>query len=262
MNKYSIEELKLNTEKINKANIFFLDDLNAFCEYLFKQGGIKLQQQLIPIKTIKEIVPELLFPVDIRRKRLETKIPYIFVLDTICRITGLSENTMGVMISKSSNIEKFNQMPADERITYIVEKYIENTLLNELKLIQGMKIEWKSPSDRNSILIHMRSDIINVLKMCEKGFWYSLSEIEEFIDTDTIFDKIKSAKFGMLWVYKDGEGYNHQIIPKLIISTIFDIVLRHIGIVSTYCDDSNFLEEISISRRMPVMFEYNGVLAK
>lgn len=259
MNKYTIDELNLKLDNIHRANDFFLEDLSTFLNYLFQKGGIKTSNNFIPVSNIKDIVPNFIYPIILKKNQKENKIPYMFVMDMLSRILLLVDVQVGILYSKSASIEKFNMLSKKKQLEKIYKNYINNKLINEIKQIPKLKIGWKNKTKTKSILIKIRKMIDAILLELEKGYWYSINEMSNIIDTSELISNIKSAKYGMVWIIYNGEMFNQHIIINLLLANIFDVYLRHLGIVSTYIDSSNFLEDIGIETNLPSMFEYKGI---
>ncbi len=254
MEKYLIDELNLKSENIKYHNNSFLRDVAVFLDYLFKKGGIKIYNDLIQYSDLKQVAQNLVNNIEVKKNTKETNLEYIFVIDTICRIMGLSDIQAEVMFSKSSEIEQFNILSDKDKLDKCYKAYINNSSISEFILIPKLKIEWKDKEILKSILIEIRRSIDAILTDCVSGYWYSMSELVPMIYTENLFDNIESAKYGMMWIIYNKEECNRHIITRFLISTIFDIYFRYMGKVSTYVDTSNPLEELGLNISIPVMF--------
>ncbi len=259
MFKYDYNEYKFQQKFIKRNNLHFLDDMDTFLKFLFREGGIKLVNNLIPINHIKAIESDFIYPMEINRKRKETKIPYIFSMDILLRSAGLTEINSGILISRSSKVEIFNEKSHSERIKELYNSYINNTIIQEINLIKGLSINWKNEKIVDSLINDFRYSLNSALSECLNNYWYSITELANIIPSKELLNNISTAKFGGMWLVYNDEEYNSHIIPLMIVSYILDTFLRHIGLVSIYLDDTNPLEELGINIRFPTMFEYKGL---
>jgi hypothetical protein len=259
MNKYHFEELNLQQKNILRYNPYFIQDVNTFVNYLFTKGGIKTNNELIPLTHIKEIEPDFIYPIETKRKRKETNIPYMFSIDFLLRIAGLTEVIAGVLISKSSMMDNLNDKTDEETINYIYQSYLNNRLITETSFIKRLNIGWKEKKTISKIMINFRRALDSALSECEKDYWYSINELTDIIPTNDLLSNIDTAKYSSIWLIYNGEGYNSHLIPLMICSFILDTFLRHMGIVSIYIDDDNRFEEVGIRIKFPTMFEYKGL---
>lgn len=251
---YSLDELNLKKSNIKRANEYFFDDLDVFLNYLFEKGGIKLSGNLMTYSDMKNLEPLFAYPMELKRKRLETKVRYMFVMDTFAEMMSLTRRQAGILFAKSSEIEKFNDLTNEQKLTQTYNIYIDNYFMDETRLIPKLKIEWKDDTLLEEIFISFKKNIDKFLSNCDKGYWYSVNELYGLIETDLLLSNIDSAKYGMMWIIRNNESYNPYVIPKLVISNIFDVYLRHIGISSVYTDSSNYMEEIGITTDAVTMF--------
>ena len=165
-------ELNLIPNNIKRANDYLLDDMATFLDYLFRKGGIKTANGLILPANIKELAPNLIYPMELKRQNKETNIPYMFVMDMICRIMGLTDMQAGILFARGSLVDDFNDMSDEEKMRKIYASYINNRLINEIKFTPKLKIEWKDKSQIKKMLINFRKSIYSVLSECEAHYWY------------------------------------------------------------------------------------------
>jgi hypothetical protein len=258
MNKYHFEELNLHQKNIIRYNPYFIQDMNTFVNYLFTKGGIKTNNKLITLTHIKELEPDFIYPMETKRKRKETNIPYMFSMDFLLRIAGLTEVIAGVLISKSAILDNLKDKTDEEKIKYIYQSYLNNRLITETSYIKRLNILWKDQKKVSEIMINFRKALNSALSECKKDYWYSINELTDIIPTDDLLSNIDTAKYGSIWLIYNGEEYNSRLIPLMICSYILDTFLRYMGINSIYIDDDNRFEELGIRIKFPTMFEYKG----